>query len=353
MKILITFEHGAIAIHSVDFLRMLKSRGHSLYFLKISTDNLNDPHGWIAQSCTILTHLTNVNQYDMWLYDVTSWDLPRSPLNTLFESYTGKLACINYEDGYGFFLNRVSDAVVDKTLFFMNNTLRTDITKYDTRVRSKLVLSTSYISNSQDFKKMSVAFRNKNKRAIFTGSITGFSESGDPEELKCRIKVPMALINAGIPCFYKIYNSDPGYKSLLKEVPDEYITSHLPRQVFLSETVNSMIILSLKGNGYTVNRFFEGLASGGLVFSTKFQHAANFIGCGIAGTHYVEIMWDGSDVVEKFNYYINNIEEAERIAVNGRKLWEEYSMLDVNNILPTSVIDNIVSQIRNISGVEV
>lgn len=339
MKILVTFEHGGIPIHCIDFLQVLKYRGHEIHFFKSSLDSLNDPHGIFLQNFVVLNNPPQYDLYDIWFYDVTSWEEQNSPFIPFMESFKGKLVCINYEDGYDFFLRRVSSLVVEKTLFYINNTLRKDKSKYPPFVQERLFLSTSYITNSQDFKNVSVPFLNKKRRAIFTGSITGLSESGDPEELKCRIKIPMALINAGIECFYQIYQADPSYQHILSNVPGEYKKPFLERNQFIQETVNSMVILALRGNGYTVNRFFEGLASGGLVFSTKFNHAAEFVGCGESGIHYVEIKWDGSDVVEKIQYYFNHLDEAEIIATNGRKLWEEYSMLDENKNLPKKVID--------------
>lgn len=344
---------SCLPIHCIDLVRLLHSRGHEIHFYNVSSEPTNDPLGLFSQYTTVLPFLFDIHQYDMWMYDLSSWETPKSPLLSLLECFRGNLVCLNYEDGHQFFLNRSSSEVINKTKLYVNNQLRTDHDRYDSRIREKLFLSNSYISNSQDFKNLSVPFRQKMQRAIFTGNITGHSETGNQNEKKCRIKIPITLINSGVPCFYKIYNSDPNYRKLLKEVPEIYRQGSLPRKEFIEETINSMIILSLRGNGHTVNRFFEGQASGGLIFSTKFRHIVDFIGHGEAGKDYVEIEWDGSDVVDKAKYYFEHIDQAEKIAANGRKIWEEFSMLDENYMLPKKMQYYYVNGFQTIAGITI
>lgn len=352
MRILVTFEHPDIPIYSTDLLRLLKFRGHELVFYRIGSGKLQDPHNEIGQVATIVTEAPDYSSFDVWLYDATTWETQRSPFLEEMEKFCGFLININYEDGCQFFLSHLSDYVIEKTSVYINNTLWKDRERYDVRIRNKLMLSPSYIGNSQEFKSLHVPFNEKKKRAIFTGNITGFTESGDQEELKCRIKVPMALINAGFPCYYRIYSSDPAYKALLETVPDEYKLKNLSWKEFIDETINSMIILSLRGNGHTVRRYFEGLASGGLVFSTKSSHMVNFMGQGQAGEHFVEIDWSGKDVADLANYYVDNPDLAEKIAANGRKLWEETCMLDDNKQLPEKVSKEIVRNIYYIAEIK-
>jgi hypothetical protein len=356
MKILITFEHPSLVMHFKDVIRLLKHRGHDLYYYSTSKPQINEQ--FVSVFSPYLTFLPNLgirDRYDMWMYDLTSWEGPTSPMNSLLEGYPGKLVCIANGDGAGFCPNRVSEKVLLKTALFMRNTLFEDVGRYyPPSLHKKLFLSTCYISNSQDFKNSSVPFLQKQRRAIFTGSLTGFAENGNPEGELCRIKVPMALIKAGVPCVYRLHNSNPQWKEKFEQdVPPEHKTIPLDRPHFIREMENSMIVLALRGNYHTVNRFFEGQASGGLVFTTKFRGEAQFYGHGDPGVHYVEISWDGSDVVEKANYYFNHLDEAETIARNGRKLWEECSMLDENGLLPPKVIDYYVEGIARVGGIQI
>jgi hypothetical protein len=349
MKILITFEIDSTPIHAIDLFRLLKSRGHSLYFYGCT--NANDPFNFISSCCEIINTISNFNEFDVWMFDLTGWGSEKTPFLKELENFKGELICINYEDGYNFFESRMNDYVIEKTKLYINNTLYLDRDRYHQNIKNKVMLTTSYIWDSQKFKDEGIPFLEKQKRAIFTGNITGLSETGNSEEYEARIHIPMALINKNIPCYYKIYGSDPNYKKIYENISELYKGKHLCLKNFVKETLDSMVILSIRGNGHTVRRYFEGLASNGLVFTTKFNHMVDFIGKGELGKHYIEIDWSGKDVVEKFKYYMNNLNESEIIANNGRKLWEEYSMLDNNNLLPQKVINSILSEAKKISGI--
>lgn len=355
MKILLTFEFAPVILHFIDVVRLLNYWGHKVYFYNAGKRSLDSRYAIeFGDNISILNELGDTNQYDMWIYDLLSWDYPKSVLIPEMESFKGTMICIEEGDGAQFMEQRTSDIVIDKTSLFMRNVLHKDRTKYNTRIRNKLFISTCHITNSQDFKYIRTPFDWRLKRAIFTGSLTGLSENGDSERYLCRIKVPMTLINAGIPCVYRLHSYNPSWKKKFDEcVPNEYKASALDRETFIKEMLKSMIILSLRGNSHVVNRFYEGLASGGLVFSTKFRDAVDFYGHGEAGIHYVEIEWDGSDVVDKAKYYFEHTYEAQTIAENGRKLWEEYSMLDKNKLLPKKVIDYYVNGIKEISGIDI
>lgn len=355
MKILLTFEYSTLVVHFIDVVRLLKHRGHELYYYSVGKPELdNYIKSLFGDTMTYLDKLGDVSQYDMWIYDLTSWECPKSPFIPQMAGYAGKMICIGEGDGAGFCTERVTQGILDKTSLFMRNTFFKDMTLYHPSIHNKMLLSTCYISNSQDFKKLAVPFREKQKRAIFTGSLTGFAEKGTREGEFCRIHVPMALIKAGVPCVYRLHNHNPNWKEKFDtRVPEEYRVTMLSRPDFIKEMENSMIVLALRGNYHTVNRFFEGQASGGLVFTTRFRHEAEFMGHGEPGVHYVEIEWDGSDVVEKAKYYFEHVDEAETIAQNGRKLWEEYSMLDDNKLLPQKVIDYYVEGIKRVGGIEI
>lgn len=354
MKILLTFEHGPVVIHFLDVVRMLNHMGHDVYYYETGSFQLQPyPQSLFGNSMYYLNEIGDASQYDLWIYDLTSWDCPMSPLVAQMESFKGPMICIGEGDGASFCLNRTSEQVRAKTSLFMRNTFFKDLSIYHPSVVNKMFLSTCYISNSQDFKKSAIPFKDKQKRAIFTGHLTGFAEKGNKEGEYCRIHVPMSLINANVPCIYRIYGANPRWEDRLAKVPEEYKTTAVARPTFIKEMEESMIVLALRGNYHTVNRFFEGQAAGSLVFTTKFRDDCEFYGHGEPGVHYVEIAWDGSDVVEKAKYYFDHPDEAETIAHNGRKLWEDYSMLDDRNLLPQRVIDYYRKGIREIGRIAI
>lgn len=354
MKILLTFEHGHVAIHFIDVVRMLNHLGHDVYYFEVGNEKLRPyPRSLFGNSMYFLNELGDIHQYDMWIYDLTSWECPKSPLIEKMEAFKGPMVCIGEGDGADFCIHRTSDAVRKKTALFMRNTLFKDLTRYNPGIINKMFLSTCYISNSQDFKNSAIPFEKKQKRAIFTGNLTGFAEKGNPEGEFARINIPMALVNAGVPCVYRVNGTNPRWEERLKRVPAVHRLDPLSRPDFIKEMENSMIVLAIRGNYHTVNRFFEGQAAGSLVFTTAFREDCKFYGHGDPGVHYVEIAWDGSDVVEKAKYYFDHPVEAANIAFNGRKLWEDYSMLDENKLLPKRVIDYYIKGIKEVGGISI
>jgi hypothetical protein len=66
-----------------------------------------------------------------------------------------------------------------------------------------------------------------------------------------------------------------------------------------------------------------------------------------------QIDWSGKDVVEKMDYYINHLDEAEKIARSARMTWDTFSKRDDNGKLPKQVSDKILSDFYNITGIKV
>jgi hypothetical protein len=214
------------------------------------------------------------------------------------------------------------------------------------------MLTTSYISNSQDFRDVSVSFREKKDRAVFTGSLTGGSETGNKHEENCRINIPLKLINNSREIIYNIHGYDPTRKNIFVSFDSTYKKPILSRKEFVELYSQSKVILSLKGNGHTVNRFFEGQASRGLILSTPFDKVVEFIGQGVSGKDYVEIEFSGDDVIEKMDYYLGNVDKSEEIANHARLTWDTFSKRDDNGFLPERVRNKIISDITFHTGLK-
>lgn len=351
-KILITFEHSSLPVHAMDFITTLKCEGFEIDFLLGSIlPTIHDPFDFFINNTNIIHEIKNIDDYDMWFYDVSSWEGDKTPYLNLLHKFKGVLSCINFEDGYHFFQYRLDDYIIDKTSVFINNALYVDRCRYDRRIRNKLMLTTSYITNSQDFKNIHVPYKLKTDRAIFTGSLTGGSETGNKDEEHCRVNIPMKILNNNREIYYNIHGFDPSRKKYFESFDASFKTPMLSRSRFVELYSRSKIILSIKGNGHTVNRYFEGQSCRSLIFSTPFDKVVEFIGQGTAGKDYVEILFSGEDVVEKMDFYLKNPAESESIANNGRKVWDDFSKRDENGVLPEKVRNKIISDIRFFTGI--
>ena len=56
--------------------------------------------------------------------------------------------------------------------------------------------------------------------------------------------------------------------------------------------------------------------------------------------------------MEKVQYYLNHLVEAERIAANGRRNWEIYSMLDDNGVWPEKTKNYHINGIKVMTGID-
>lgn len=354
MKALITFEHSSLPIHAVDFISILKHREVEIDFVMGKVlPSINDPHEFFKKNVNIIDEIVDVNSYDVWFFEPSSWEGEKTPYLDLLHSFKGILICLNYEDGYNFFTHRYDEYTLDKCSAFINNSLYIDRNRYDRRIRSKLMLVPSYISNSQDFKDVYVDFHRKQTRAIFTGSLTGSSETGNKDEENCRTVIPRKLIEHGFWCIYNIHGFDPSRKSIFDGFDSAFKSEMYSREKFIKLYSESLVVLSIKGNGHTVNRFFEGLAANSLVLSTPFDSRVEFIGQGTVNKDYIEIDFSGKDVVDIVEFYSKNLDKAKCIADSGRKMWETFSRRDSNGLLPKRVCDKVISDLYYTSGLQV
>lgn len=361
MRILFTFELPALSLRAMDYINMLLSFGHEvdLYgvgpdqnWIKFVVDTLNNPR------CRQVLGTPVFNDYRAWYYDLSTferWQYPTIFWKELMEYRSdGFMACVNYEDGYRFFSDRITAAVQDKTLLFMNNALYLDRTNYPTRGRNKLFLTTSYISNSQKFRKVFVPIADRVKRVFFSGSVTGNSTSltnFSPLEPRLRITlVEMVRSHPEIPSILRFLSYEPMWKKFYDEIPPELKCQPTDEKTFVNELSNSLISLCVKGNSYPTNRFFESMAAGCVTFSTQIDHEIEVYGIGEKGKDYIEIKADGSDLIEKIKFYLDNPAAAAKVAANGRAVWEKYNMLDDNGLFTPYTQMYHIEGIKKVTG---
>jgi glycosyltransferase involved in cell wall biosynthesis len=87
---------------------------------------------------------------------------------------------------------------------------------------------------------------------------------------------------------------------------------------------NAKICLAPWGNHPLTYRLFEGMALRCLVVAQTIG-ATDFLDGGMqAGTHYVEVAADLSDLTDKVGYYLAHLSEAQRIADAGHEHFTRY-----------------------------
>lgn len=369
MRILFTFEFPALMVRVEDYINLLLHYGHEVDLYAVG-DNSNLYLTYMSEKIKkenfkVLFQTPTYDDYQAWYYDLSTQN--RWQYTTYFENelvnFKGTfLACINFEDGYHFFIDRVTDYIKSKTCIWINNALFRDREKYNMYTKlpgnnslEKLFLTTSYITNSQVFKKNIISYKDKLDRVMFSGALTGNPTkltNYNQNESYARYTLSKIVADSKeINSIIRFTGYEPTFKKLYDDIiPDSFKHTAVSQQTFIDEMKLSKIILSIKGNSYPTNRFFESQAAGSLTFSTKIDDEVEIYGIGIKDKDYVEIDIEGRDIIDKIKYYFSNIEESNLIACNGRQTWEKYNMLDENGIFSDDTKFYHVNGIYKITG---
>jgi hypothetical protein len=106
--------------------------------------------------------------------------------------------------------------------------------------------------------------------------------------------------------------------------PQELLVPRLSKREYFRRLANTSICLCLWGHCPLTYRFFEGLSRRSLVV-TQTLEGLRFARAGLKpGVHYVEIRADLSDMLEKLDYYLTHIGEAQQIADAGHALFASH-----------------------------
>lgn len=361
MKILFTFEFPTLMLRSEDYINLLLSFGHDVFLYSFNKGNI-DQLNWMKsriqkKNFHVLLTEPKINDYEGWYYDLTSsdWRYPSIIARDIVDYRSnGFLACINYEDGYQFFDDRITDSAKARTSLFMNNSLFIDRDRYPKYVKDKVFLTTSYITNSQKFKHETIPYKFREKRVIFSGSVTGqrtiLSNYSEYEENLRFLLCKRILEDPSINSIIRFTNYEPIFKHHFENIPDKFKSKTKSETEFVDEMVNSCISLAIKGNSYPTNRFFESQAAGCVTFSNKLDGEVEIYGVGNKNEDYIEIDVTGDDLIEKINRYLSNDVDAERISNNGRKTWERYNMLNSEGVYTEETKKYHIEGIKKITG---
>jgi len=102
---------------------------------------------------------------------------------------------------------------------------------------------------------------------------------------------------------------------------DFFLTDMVPQNRYYSELKDSKIVLSPFGWGEVCFRDFEAIISGALLFKPDMSHLKTWPDVYIPHETYVPLKWDGSDLLEQTERYLNHDSERNRIAANA---FEQY-----------------------------
>jgi len=100
-----------------------------------------------------------------------------------------------------------------------------------------------------------------------------------------------------------------------------FLTGKVDQRQYNHEVQNSKIVLSPFGWGELCFRDYEAVQSGALLVKPDMSHLETWPDIFKAGETYVPIAWDGSDVVEKCEYYMAHDNERKKIVENAYQVY--------------------------------
>lgn len=340
-KVLFYFDCTILTSRAIDLIKFLQYKlGFDVYFHEI-----DDQSKWILMHLHRYNDIkiwnkNDINQFEIVFYDNTSWESGMSKINDYVKSFKNKLVCINYEDGQEFYLNNVEQYTIDKTLMFINNALYVDRDRYIEQIRDKLFLTTSYITNSQLFKNKTINIENKKSRIYFTGSLTGnpskLTNFSDSEKYFRYNLIKKIYNNKKYESYLKFFNCDPSYRTFFNNVVENELkgdtNKYYSQEEYSNMMIESMFCIAVKGNSFPTNRLHESQAAGCISITNNFDTEIEIYGAGKNEKSYLEIKIDLSDLEEKIDFCLNNMDFSRNLMINSRKNWETYNMLDETGI---------------------
>jgi len=167
-----------------------------------------------------------------------------------------------------------------------------------------------------------IPFQHKLDKLFWRGSTTG------DDKLNNNTRYSIVSKNFNI---HK--NIDIGFSNLCQNVYhnniDTFKRLYKPG-VDVKSQLNFKFILNIEGNDWS-SSFPWALASNCCPLHTyPFTHESYIFGNGIIPwTHFIPINKDGSDLLEKYIWCLNNLNKCEQIANNGKRYMEKYSRTDL------------------------
>jgi hypothetical protein len=256
---------------------------------------------------------------DVWLYGMGVHGLPRLEEDVVRALLNAKSRVILFQlcDYPTMSFERIPEALLNRVDLFLRNHWPSDKTEIPESVRGRIGWLPPMLKAMAPVAGKPLAERSGG--AIFFGSRTGLSLTL-PDGKNAREET-VRLMRA----------SDLPFKGgLLPHAESRYHTAPellVPRMKEAAHTrllVESKLCLAPWGNHQLTYRFFEGMALRCLVIAQPVRDSAFLDGGLVAGTHYVEVSADLSDLTDIVRYYLSHLDEAQRIADAGHAHFVRY-----------------------------
>lgn len=267
---------------------------------------------------------------DIWFHGISH--LPEikdfSPLYKKLENFNGQLILFQNNDELEFNVERVPENLINKAVMILRNTWPSNVSNIHPIVRNRTGFLNPLLKPDK-----AVAGNELAKRTTvvsFHGAATGYGES-------TRIDALRMLRNAGIPFNGGIFSSP----LVPVKPPEDLLISPIKRKEYLRILGDTQISLALHGYNPLTFRLFESFSRRCLVIAQDLSDI-KFVDCGLkSGVHYVSVNKNLSDLVEKVSYYMDHLDEAQKIADAGfihfRKYFQ-FSGVDIPQTLYNEIL---------------
>ena len=131
-------------------------------------------------------------------------------------------------------------------------------------------------------------------------------------------------------------NIDIKFSSLVQNVPNNNYILH---NMSIKDQLQSKFIISIEGNDVATNLKWILYSNSVVIMPKPTMSSWIMEDTLIAGIHYVEIMNDYSDLEEKYNWCLNNLDECNKIADNGKKYMQQFLNIDNEKEITKRIID--------------
>ncbi len=155
-------------------------------------------------------------------------------------------------------------------------------------------------------------------RSVFFGTRTGFSNMNDG--MNAREQTVRIMRNSGLAFEGGLVLHKFDQYQVVPELTVPRISGRTHDRLLQ----NSCICLAPWGNHPLTYRFFEGLAYRCLVLAQSIQKCRFLDGGLEPGRHFVEVNDDLSNLAERVDYYLNHVDEGQRIADAGHEHFKRF-----------------------------
>jgi len=228
-------------------------------------------------------------------------------LTPLMNRYKGKLVFFQNDDPSHFDIDKIPESLLDKTHLFLRSHWPTDNKDIQKDLKDRIGFINPLLKPTKAYRGQPLTKRSHT--VIFYGTKTGGTNL--PGNDNARVYALRQIKKAGIPLKGGLIEHEH------YPIPRNFIVSKISQSEHHTLLRESKICLTLWGHTPITYRLFEGLSCRSLVMAQSLSKI-NFINCGLQpNKHYVELKPDLSDLIDKIEYYLSHITEAQEIADAG------------------------------------